>query len=381
MEELIPLIEFYKRKVERNPQLLSAHAVLSEYLILYGNYDEAALISLKSLLVSPAFIRSQIDLAISYLMKNDLKSSEIELKHALKIDPENDFVLFLLGLIYFILGVYDISLNYLEEGFDYNPKNIYIRRLYTMITNKDLPDMSNFKEIETKVYNGFISSSEMKKIKEKNNKKPYELLYAYTLKNEDRLLEAIEEVERILIYHPYYPKALFILGKFNEMAGNRRKKDECWEKCYEVDPLNDFVKGFGANYENYHFDKKDFEDLIILKDNIYQKIFSTFVKKERLLEEYKIPEIKKEVEIPKVDIEEIITEEEKIKEKELLETKKEILEGKEKEEVILKEEYKEEELKDKDYYKKLGDEYLKKGMYKEAIEMFTKALNLSKERR
>ncbi|MBC7194117.1 MAG: hypothetical protein H5U37_00420, partial [Caldisericia bacterium] len=93
MEELIPLIEFYRKKVERNPQLLSAHAVLSEYLILNDNFDEATLISLKSLLLSPSFIRSQIDLAISYLMKNDFKSSEIELKHALKIDPESDFVL------------------------------------------------------------------------------------------------------------------------------------------------------------------------------------------------------------------------------------------------------------------------------------------------
>jgi len=70
MEELIPLIEFYRKKVERNPQLLSAHAVLSEYLILNGDYDEATLISLKSLLLSPSFLRSQIDLSISYLMKN-----------------------------------------------------------------------------------------------------------------------------------------------------------------------------------------------------------------------------------------------------------------------------------------------------------------------
>lgn len=371
MEELIPLIEFYRKKVERNPQLLSAHAVLSEYLILNGNYDEATLLSLKSLLLSPSFIRSQIDLAISYLMKNDFKSSEIELKHALKIDPESDFVLFLLGLIYYVLGVYDISLKYLEEGFDYNPKNIYIRRLYTIITNKDLPDLSNFKEIETKVYNGFISSNEMKKIIESKNKKAYELLYAYTLRNEDRLMDAIEEVERILIYHPYYPKALFILGKFHEMAGNRRKKDECWEKCYEVDPLKDFIKGLGVGYENYHFDKKDFEDLINLKDTVCEKIFSTFVKKKEKIEEIEIPQVQKEIEIPKIEIEEVVPQEEKIiKEEKVPEIKEEVLE--EREEVLVK---------DKEYYKKLGDEYLKKGMYKEAIEMFTKALNLSKERK
>jgi len=35
---------------------------------------------------------------------------------------------------------------------------------------------------------------------------------------------------------------------------------------------------------------------------------------------------------------------------------------------------------DSNYYKKLGDDFLKRGMYKEAIEMFTKALKLSKEK-
>lgn len=380
MEELIPLIEFYKKKVERNPQLLSSHAVLSEYLILNGNYDEATLISLKSLLLSPYYIRSQIDLSISYLMKNDFKSCEIELKQALKIDPENDFALFLLGLIYYLLKVYDIASKYLYEGFDYNPKNIYIRKLYSIISKEELPDISKFKEAETKVYNGFISSSEMKKIKEESgNKKPYEVLYAYTLKNEDRLMEAIEELERILIYHPYYPKALFILGKFHEMAGNRRKKDEYWERCYEVDPLNDFIKSFGSGYENYHFDNKDFNELISLKDNLYKKIFETFVKEKEVI-------LERKVEVPKLEIEEIKPK------TEILEVREEIV----KEEVV-EEELKTEEvstiqqiseskiedeiIKDKEYYKKLGDEYLKKGMYKEAIEMFTKALNLSKERK
>ncbi|MCX8095183.1 MAG: hypothetical protein N3D74_03210 [Caldisericia bacterium] len=381
MEELIPLIEFYRKKVERNPQLLSSHAVLSEYLILNGNYDEATLISLKSLLVLPSFIRSQIDLSISYLMKNDFKSSEIELKQALKIDPENDCVYFLLGLIYYILGVNDIAIKYLKEGFDYNPKNVFIRKLYSLITNEELPDISKFKDTETKVYNGFISSNEMKKIKEENgNKKPYEVLYAYTLRNEDRLMEAIEELERILIYHPYYPKALFILGKFQEMAGNRRKKDEYWEKCYEVDPLKDFIKAFSQGYENYHFDKRDFEELVSLKDKLYEKIYKTFVKEKEYIIE-KIEE--KKIEIPQIEVEEIkeeeleeIKEETKISEEELI--KEEIVE---KEEVKLQTKQEVEEIKDKEYYKKLGDEYLKKGMYKEAIEMFTKALNLSKERK
>lgn len=382
MEEFIPLIEFYRKKVERNPQLLSSHAVLSEYLILNGNYDEATLISLKSLLLSPYYIRSQIDLSISYLMKNDFKSSEIELKQALKIDPENDCVYFLLGLIYYVLGVYDIAIRYLSEGFDYNPKNIYIRKLYSLITNKDLPDISVFKEIETKVYNGFISSNEMKKIKEENgNKKPYEVLYAYSLRNEDRLLEAIEELERILIYHPYYPKALFITGKFHEMAGNRRKKDEYWERCYEVDPLKDFIKAISSGYENYHFDIKDFEELIALKDSLYEKIFNNFVKEKEVI-------VEKKIEIPKIEKEEVkpeveILEEEKIEEKIIEEEIKEEIpeEVKTQEVPIIQKTEEVVEIKDKDYYKKLGDEYLKKGMYKEAIEMFTKALNLSKERK
>lgn len=376
------MIEFYRKKVERNPQLLSSHAVLSEYLILNGNYDEATLISLKSLLLSPYYIRSQIDLSMSYLMKNDFKSSEIELKQALKIDPENDCVYFLLGLIYYVLGVNDISIRYLTEGFDYNPKNIYIRKLYSLITNKDLPDISVFKEIETKVYNGFISSNEMKKTKEENrNKKPYEVLYAYSLRNEDRLLEAIDELERILIYHPYYPKALFITGKFHEMAGNRRKKDEYWERCYEVDPLKDFIKVISSSYENYHFDKKDFEELIALKDILYEKIFTNFVKEKEVIAEKKIefPQIEKEEIKPEIEI----LEEQKIVEKVIEDKiKEEIVEEVKIQEVpIIQKTEEVEEIKDKDYYKKLGDEYLKKGMYKEAIEMFTKALNLSKERK
>lgn len=383
MEELSVLIEFYKKRVERNPQLLSSHAIYSEYLILSNRFDEAILISLKSLLVSSWFIRSQIDLGLSYLLKGDYKSSEIELKHALKIDPENDFSFLLLALLYYKLGVYDLSIEYLKEGFDYNPENRYIRKLYKIITHKELPYTSFYKEIEEKVLNGFIDSEEMLKIKlEKNGKKPYELLYAYALKNENRLLEAIETIERILIYNPYYPNALYTLGKFYEMSGNRRKKDECWEKCVEVNPLMGKIKNLVKNYENIHFEVNDLNELESLYDKIIDKTFDDLVKEEIELERIEDKAIKKEefIELPqeeKVEKEEVLEEinKEELIEKEkieepLMEEKKPFEEEKELEEIE----------KNSDYYKKLGDEYLKKGMYKEAIEMFTKALKLSKEK-
>lgn len=413
MEELIYLLDFYKKRVERNPQLLSSHAVYSEYLLLSERIDESILISLKSLLVSPWFLRSQIDLGLSYLLKGDYKSSETELKHALKIDPEFDFAYLLLGILYYTLGVYDIAINYLKEGFNYNPNNNYIRNLFYILTKNELPFTSHFKETEDKVLNGFINSEEMLKIvAENSNKKPYEILYAISLKNENRLMEAIEVLERILIYNPYYPNALYISGKFYEMSGNRRKKDECWEKCIEVNPLMDRVKNLIKNFESIHFDLNDLKVLNNLTDKIINFVFYKLVteevayekvSKEGLLEKpYK--EIKEEEEAKKEEIEEVPLNLEKPKEEiqlklekeekklplefeevnielETKETQKEKIPYKEEEIIIEKEEVKPEksEREDSNYYKKLGDEYLKKGMYKEAIEMFAKALKLSKE--
>lgn len=422
MEELIYLLDFYKKRVERNPQLLSSHAVYSEYLLLSERIEESILISLKSLLVSPWFLRSQIDLGLSYLLKGDYKSSETELKHALKIDPEFDYAYLLLGILYYTLDIYDIATNYLKEGFNYNPNNYYIRNLYYIITKKELPSNSHFKETEEKVLNGFINSEEMLKIRiENSNKKPYEILYAISLKNENRLIEAIEILERILIYNPYYPNALYILGKFYEMSGNRRKKDECWEKCIEVNPLMDKVKNLIKNFESIYFDLNDLKVLSNLTDKIINFVFYKLVTEEVAYEkvskekslEKPLKEIKeeevlvkeeelvvKEEEIEKVPINlekpkeeiQLKLEKEEIEppldlegvhiELETEEIQKEKIPYKEEEIIIEKEEVKPEksEIEGSNYYKKLGDEYLKKGMYKEAIEMFAKALKLSKER-
>lgn len=406
MEELINLLDFYKKRVDRNPGLLSSHAVYSEYLLLSERIDESILISLKSLLVSPWFLRSQIDLGLSYLLKGDYKSSETELKHALKIDPEFDYTYLLLGVLYYNLDIYDIAINYLKEGFDYNPNNNYIRNLYYIITKKELQSNSHFKEIEDKVLNGFINSEEMLKIRIENaNKKPYEILYALSLKNENRLIEAIEILERILIYNPYYPNALYILGKFYEMSGNRRKKDECWEKCIEVNPLMDKIKNLIKNFESIHFDLNDLKVLNNLTDKIINFVFHKLVTEEipyeKVSKEIKEEERKvKEEEIEKVPLNlekskeetQLKLEKEEIKppleieevniELETEEIKKEKIPYKEEEIIKEKEEVKpkKSEIEDSNYYKKLGDEYLKKGMYKEAIEMFSKALKLSKER-
>jgi len=418
MEELSYLLDYYKKRVERNPQLLSSHAIYSEYLILSERIDEAILISLKSLLVSPWFLRSQIDLGLSYLLKGDYKSSESELNHALKIDPENDNANLLLGVLYYVLGIYDISIKYLKEGFNYNPKNIYIRNLYYILTKEELPSISHFKDTENKVLNGFINSEQMLKIRAENSgKKPYELLYALSLKSENKLIEAIDTIERILIYNPYYPNALYNLGKFYEMSGNRRKKDECWEKCVDVNPLMDKIGNLAKNYEDIHFDFEDLKELQNLNDRIMDNIFSKLITEEvgyektseekeeiiTILEEKIEKEIEeeKEVEVEEIEVKEEVPFEleeikkEEIKEKsegapfELEEIKKEEIEE---EKVPLSKEGAEEKLnieikeggknieEDSDYYKKLGDDFLKKGMYKEAIEMFTKALKLTKEK-
>ncbi|MGB9749582.1 MAG: tetratricopeptide repeat protein [Caldisericia bacterium] len=390
MEELSYLLDFYKKRVERNPQLLSSHAIYSEYLILSERIDESILISLKSLLVSPWFLRSQIDLGLSYLLKGDYKSSESELKHALKIDPESDYAYLLLGILYYVLGIYDISIEYLKEGFNYNPKNYYIRNLYYILTKNELPLISHFKETENKVLNGFINSEEMMKIRlENSGKKPYELLYALSLKNENKLIEAIETIERILIYNPYYPNALYTLGKFYEMSGNRRKKDECWEKCVDVNPMMDKIGNLAKNYENIHFDFNDLKELQNLNDKIVNNIFIKLVQEEVTYE--KIPEEKveeKEEEVPfkLEEIEEIPVKTNEIEEqKEILPKLEEYKEEKipfieEKSKIESEEIIKTENVEKSSYYKKLGDDFLKKGMYKEAIEMFTKALKLSKEK-
>ncbi|MGC8942655.1 MAG: tetratricopeptide repeat protein [Caldisericia bacterium] len=403
MEELSYLLDFYKKRVERNPQLLSSHAIYSEYLILSERIDESILISLKSLLVSPWFLRSQIDLGLSYLLKGDYKSSESELKHALKIDPESDYAYLLLGILYYVLGIYDISIEYLKEGFNYNPKNYYIRNLYYILTKNELPLISHFKETENKVLNGFINSEEMMKIRlENSGKKPYELLYALSLKNENKLIEAIETIERILIYNPYYPNALYTLGKFYEMSGNRRKKDECWEKCVDVNPMMDKIGNLAKNYENIHFDFNDLKELQNLNDKIVNNIFIKLVQEEVTYE--KIPEEKvEEVKVEEKEIEKVEEKEEEVpfKLEEIEEIPVKTNEIEEQKEILPKlEEYKEEKIpfieekskieseeiiktenvEKSSYYKKLGDDFLKKGMYKEAIEMFTKALKLSKEK-
>jgi len=413
MEELSDLLDYYKKRVERNPQLLSSHAIYSECLILSERVDEAILISLKSLLVSPWFLRSQLDLGLSYLLKGDYKSSESELNHALKIDPENDNAYLLLGILYYVLGIYDISIKYLKEGFNYNPKNIYIRNLYYILTKEELPTISHFKDTENKILNGFINSEQMLKIRVENSgKKPYELLYALSLKGDNRLIEAIETIERILIYNPYYPNALYNLGKFYEMSGNRRKKDECWEKCVDVNPLMDKIGNLAKNYENIHFDFDDLKELQKLNDKIMDNIFSKLIIEEVSYEkipedkeeiitipekkiekerQIKVEEIEKKEEIP-LKLEEIKKEEIKQKSEgaEIEISKK--LEEMEEEKVPLSKEGAEEKLnieikeesknieEDSGYYKKLGDDFLKRGMYKEAIEMFTKALKLSKEK-
>ncbi|HDL50614.1 MAG TPA: tetratricopeptide repeat protein, partial [Firmicutes bacterium] len=154
MNRLLERTEHYRKKAERNLYLLTSQSLYAEYLILTGEYDKALLVSLKGLLNSPWFFRLQIDLGLSYLLKDELDSAKEEFKHALKIDPENPFAHLFLALTYIKMDRLKEAEAILESGFEYNPDMNYIKELLTYIYEKqgktlDIPK-SDFERIEEK---------------------------------------------------------------------------------------------------------------------------------------------------------------------------------------------------------------------------------------
>ena len=430
MNRLLERTEYYRKKAERNLYLLTSQSLYAEYLILTGEYDKALLVSLKGLLNSPWFFRLQIDLGLSYLLKDELDSAKEEFKHALKIDPENPFAHLFLALTYIKMDRLKEAEAILESGFEYNPDVNYIKELLTYIYEKqgktlDIPK-SDFERIEEKVKEGFISSSSVLRIKEeKGEKLPYEVLYAISLMHENKLPEAISVLERILIYHPYYPKALYNLGKVYSIVGDDLRKGENWKKAFEVNPLLPELKEEAKNIESVHIDINDLPEMETLEKLIVEYILRKFrnifkpekteeASEEALVEKEITEEVKEEVseieakeEKPEEEISEelVMEEEEKVEEKEVLEEEiigekkteeeKEEKASKEIEIEEMKEEAQQKETlestqveettldtteKDAHYYKNKGIEYLKKKMYREAIEMFTKALKEGKEK-
>ncbi|RLD15794.1 MAG: hypothetical protein DRI22_01980 [Caldiserica bacterium] len=424
MNRLLERTEYYRKKAERNLYLLTSQSLYAEYLILTGEYDKALLVSLKGLLNSPWFFRLQIDLGLSYLLKNELNSAKEEFKHALKIDPENPFAHLFLALTYIKMDRLREAEAILESGFEYNQDVNYIKDLLVYIYEIQGISVeefsSNFAKIEEKVKEGFISSSSVLKIKEEEGGKvPYEVLYAISLIQEDRLSEAISVLERILIYHPYYPKALNNLGKVYSIIGDDLRKGENWKKAFEVNPLLPELKEEAKNIESVHIDINDLPEMKTLEKLIVEYILRKFkdilkpektegssekvVADKEITEEVRgeTAEIQaKEEETPEKEIsEEVFTEEEKVEEKEIsegeildkkteeapreieIEETKETPQQKEiSESKVFEETGSDTTEKGVEYFKDKGIEYLKKKMYREAIEMFTKALKEGKEK-
>jgi len=409
--------EYYRKKAERNLYLLTSQSLYAEYLILTGEYDKALLVSLKGLLNSPWFLRLQVDLGLSYLLKNELNSAEEEFKHALKIDPENPFAHLFLALTYIKMDRLKEAEATLKSGFEYNPDVNYIRDLLMYIYEKQGKTLditgSEFERIEEKVKEGFISSSSVLRIKEEKGEDiPYELLYAISLMQEDKMSEAISALEKILIYHPYYPKALYNLGKVYSIIGDNPRKEENWKKAFEVNPLLPELKEEAKNIESVHIDINDLSEMRDLEKLVVEytlKEFKSILKSERMekpQEELEIsektvageetPETSTNEQKPleeKIPEEVIVTEEEipeKVEENEEKGEPLKELEIQETEEVSQQEETSESEVvketasdtkgKGVEYFKNKGMEYLKKRMYREAIEMFTKALKEGKEK-
>ncbi|MCD6168895.1 MAG: tetratricopeptide repeat protein [Caldisericia bacterium] len=409
--------EYYRKKAERNLYLLTSQSLYAEYLILTGEYDKALLVSLKGLLNSPWFLRLQVDLGLSYLLKNELNSAEEEFKHALKIDPENPLAHLFLALTYIKMDRLKEAEATLKSGFEYNPDVNYIRDLLICIYEKQGKTLditgSEFEKIEEKVKEGFISSSSVLRIKEEKGENiPYELLYAISLMQEDKMSEAISVLEKILIYHPYYPKALYNLGKVYSIIGDNPRKEENWKKAFEVNPLLPELKEEAKNIESVHIDINDLSEMRDLEKTIVEytlKEFKSILKSERIekpQEELEIsektvageetPETSTNEQKPQKPLEEkipeevIVTEEEipeKIEEKggplkelEIQETEEVSQQEETSESEVVKETFSDTKGKGVEYFKNKGMEYLKKRMYREAIEMFTKALKEGKEK-
>jgi len=409
--------EYYRKKAERNLYLLTSQSLYAEYLILTGEYDKALLVSLKGLLNSPWFLRLQVDLGLSYLLKNELNLAEEEFKHALKIDPENPLAHLFLALTYIKMDRLKEAEEILKSGFEYNPDVNYIRDLLICIYEKQGKTLditgSEFEKIEEKVKEGFISSSSVLRIKEEKGENiPYELLYAISLMQEDKMSEAISALEKILIYHPYYPKALYNLGKVYSIIGDNPRKEENWKKAFEVNPLLPELKEEAKNIESVHIDINDLSEMRDLEKLVVEytlKEFKSILKSERIekpQEELEISEktvageetpetstneqkpleekIPEEVIVTEEEIPEKIEENEEkggpLKELEIQETEEVSQQEETSESEVVKETFSDTKGKGVEYFKNKGMEYLKKRMYREAIEMFTKALKEGKEK-
>lgn len=202
---------------------------------LTGNYEEAVELFKKCLILDPSDAASMYELAGLMLITNETAEALSYASKAAAISPENTWYQLLYAQVLKKTGKYDEAVKVYEKLYNNHPANLdYGNQLaIAHVYAGDLDEaIKVYDRMEEQI--GITEEISLKK----------QSIYL----QDNRLDDAIREIEKLIGAYPDEPRYYAILAEMCLSGGKDQKALEAYDKILEIDPLNPYVHISLADY-------------------------------------------------------------------------------------------------------------------------------------
>lgn len=186
----------------------------------------------KALLINSNVSRYHVILSDLYLARNSINNCREALLKAIDLDDENIDALSKIAELYFLLGDYEKSFAYLNKITNLDPNNAkaYFMKGYGLLeqgdTTRAITAMHRATQADPDYYEAFLKLGQLLSSKDppladeyfnaairiKPNSEEALYMYAYHLQSTNRINEAIQQYEKLIILNPVNKYAYYNLG-------------------------------------------------------------------------------------------------------------------------------------------------------------------------
>lgn len=272
--ELYDRLDLAQKRLNLRPVSCILNILTFSYLLLLNKFDELMdLANTYSMTTSVPCILCENFRTLVSIEKKDIKSSELQIKYALSVDPEDYANYLFTGLIEMTKGV---------SGEDYFKKalSLTLNSEKTRLSETlKVEDDQLFKEIARPPE--YMTNEQIERLRGMVSSEPNNPIYkvslaeAYFKKRDFRSSEWL--LQSVISIYPYYPRALYILSRINEEYKNDIDTSVFYlKKIFMVNPLSEYA----VKKEVFLDDKEmiDLDELIyVFKDD--DPIVKHFIRK------------------------------------------------------------------------------------------------------
>ncbi|MEW6455163.1 MAG: protein kinase [Acidobacteriota bacterium] len=244
--------EMLKKSLEIDKNYAPAYAALGRnawFYLEYGIKSEEDLLkkggemSLKALEIDKDLIEAHTNLAAIYFKNGEKEKAYKQIEYVYKINPNNEFVIAMLGTIYEYAGLLDKALEKAEKLEKNNELNVlsYINRGRIYIYKNDFSKAKN----------------ELEKVFKIQNNHPIGLVYSgYLLFYEKKYNEAMSTLKESLKYNPEHKAPYFILSMIYSKQGKNKEAEKAIEEVMHLANYDGDFTYFVASYYSLQNDKQ-----------------------------------------------------------------------------------------------------------------------------